>query len=467
MFNLPEFDRALRATLGPLAAERPPALCVALSGGLDSTVLLVALAGLHRSGAFAGPIRAVHVDHGLHADSARWSSACSELAGRYGVDFLAVRVDAVPAAGDSPEATARIARYAALRRALAPGEVLLTAHHADDQLETLLLQWLRGGGLAALAGMAALAPDDGGCWHARPLLGFRREALRRWAASERLAWLEDPSNLDQRFDRNYLRHRVLPPLLERWPAAARTAGRVAGFAREAVELEAAVAAGDLPKLLQGRSLPLAGLLQLPAARQRLALRAWLRGLGLPMPAARTLDALLHDVTAAAGDRIPETRWPGAVVRRFRGVLYADGGSPAGRNEGTWSLPLDTQYAWNDASCLQLVRVGTGGMALDRLPDTLTVRRRRHGERVRLAGDSHHRSLRKWLQQAEVLPWRRDDLPLLCDAGGRPLAIGDLACTGDFAARGGEMAVRVAWQGRGLVTGADVRESRWPAQPAIG
>ena len=140
-----------------VGVDRPAGLCVALSGGLDSTVLLAALAERYRRDG-TRPLRAIHVDHGLHADSATWAARCERLAASLAIALDPVRVDARPAAGESPEAAAREARYAALAGRLGEREVLLTAHHADDQLETILLQWLRGGGLRAVAGMPSVAP---------------------------------------------------------------------------------------------------------------------------------------------------------------------------------------------------------------------------------------------------------------------------------------------------------------------
>ncbi|HSW33466.1 MAG TPA: tRNA lysidine(34) synthetase TilS, partial [Steroidobacteraceae bacterium] len=187
--------------------------CVAFSGGLDSTVLLAGLAGLagRSDGDLLRPLRAFHVDHGLHGDAAQWAEHSASVARSFGIDCEIVRVDARPGIGASPEAAARAARYGVLAERLRSGEVLLTAHHADDQLETVLLQWLRGGGLRSLAGMQPVAPFACG-WHARPLLGFTRGELRDWARAAGLEWLEDPSNLDTRLDRNYLRLEVLPAL---------------------------------------------------------------------------------------------------------------------------------------------------------------------------------------------------------------------------------------------------------------
>ncbi len=469
MFTLSRFAASLESTLAPLppsAAEPPPRLCVALSGGLDSTVLLVALAQLLATGSLRARVRALHVDHGLHPDSAAWGAACRALAHERGIDFAAVRVVVSRAAGSSPEAAAREARYAALGANLEPGEVLLTAHHADDQLETILLQWLRGGGLRALAGMAPVGPFGAASWHARPLLEYARDDLARWAAAQELRWQTDPSNADRRFDRNYLRLAVLPALRERWPAAATTAGRVAEFARDALAAEAMDVAADLPRVLAGRALDLRALQLLPDPRQRAVLRAWLAGLGLPPAAARTLAALRHDMTVAATDRVPETRWPGAVVRRYRGHLHAatttDAATPCA---GAWPVLQGAAYAWTLTSSLQLVPDVGVGFSRARLPAEVAVRQRSGGEVFVPAGGSQRRPLRKWLQEHAVLPWRREQLPLLC-VGDELAAVADLGVAEAFAARSDEPSWRVEWAGRGAVTTGDVLASKWPVHPAI-
>ena len=445
--------------------EKSPGLCIALSGGLDSTVLLVALAQLANAGSLAARLRAIHVDHSLHPDSTQWSRACRELAASHGVDFDEVRVAVNLDAGQSPEAAARMARYAALAARLEPGEVLLTAHHADDQLETILLQWLRGGGLRSIAGMAQLGRFGAAAWHARPLLEFTRDELAAWADTQGLRWHEDPSNLDRRFDRNYLRLEVLPALRQRWPAVAATAARVADYARDALEAEAAWVADDLPRVLAGTAVELDALQTLPEPRQRAVLRAWLAGLGLPPASARNLAALLRDMTVAAGDRIPETRWPGAVVRRYRGRLHAEAAGTIAPNEGSWSTAGRETYAWSGGSGIALLPDVGAGLSRERLPARIDVRSRTGGEAFLPAGGAHHRPLRKWLQEHGVLPWRRENLPLLF-AGDRLVAVADLGVAAEFAARSDEPSWRIAWSERGAVTEADVLSSKWPADPPI-
>jgi tRNA(Ile)-lysidine synthase len=453
---------ALFAQLPATAAA--PRLCVALSGGLDSTVLLVALARLQRAGSLPARLRAMHVDHGLHADSASWGLGCARLAAEWSVPLESVRVTLPLRPGASPEAAAREARYTALAAGLQPGEVLLTAHHADDQLETILLQWLRGGGLRAVAGMAPLGPFGRGAWHARPLLEYPRDDLAGWATAQGLRWLEDPSNQDPRFDRNYLRLAVLPVLRQRWPGVAHTAGRVAEFARDALHAEAATVAQDLPAVLRGAAVDLQALLSLEGPRARAVLRAWLAGLGLPPPPARTLASLLHDMRHAAADRNPGCRWQGAEVHRYRGHLHAGPPRHAPIAVAHWNGA--GRLGWGGDSTLELVADSGRGLSRERLPSTFDVLPRTPGSTFRPAGGAHRRPLRKWLQEREVLPWRRDALPLL-SAHGQLLAVADLGVAAEFAAGPGEPSWRVVWHGRGVVTATDAFAGKWPADPLIG
>jgi tRNA(Ile)-lysidine synthase len=445
---------SLSATLHD-AGVSPTSCCIALSGGLDSTVLAAALAA--EAGRLGFALRAVHVDHGLHRDSESWSRRCAELADTLGLPCEIARVDARPVTGESPEATARQARYAALAARLRPEEVLLTAHHGDDQIETVLLQWLRGGGLAAVAGMRPLSRFAPG-WLARPLLGWTRAELRDWAVQEHLEWLEDPSNADPRFDRNYLRLAVLPALRARWPAAARTANRVAAQAADALDLEAEFAAAGLAAITEGETLVIAGLAPHTVARQRLLLRAWLRMRGLEMPSAATLESLRRDMLSADEHRIPETRWPGGVVRRYRGRLHA---STAGSVTGSWrggEWGPGRQFDLGPLGQLALVAATGTGLSRERLRGALVVLPRPAGAVFRPAGAPHRRELRKWLQERGVLPWMRGALPCM-QVDGEIVAIGDLACGGSLAAAAGEPSWRIEWRGRPTVTEAEAIAGR--------
>jgi tRNA(Ile)-lysidine synthase len=432
------------AGLQPGSARPVAGYCVGFSGGLDSTVLLHALAAL-RSRAGWPAVRAVHVDHGWTSESPRWAAHCIEVAAQLDVPCLVVRVDAAAVNGESPEARARAARYAAFADALGPGEVLVTAHHADDQLESALLQWLRGGGLRALAAMPRSVPFAQG-WHLRPLLDFRRVELRDWAAGQGLAWLEDPANGDLRFDRSYLRHEILPRVTARWPGATRTVARVAAYAAEAVELEREVAARDLARVGQGRTLNLERVLGLPHSRRRAAIREWLRAQGLPVPEVRTLSALLRDVERAASDRIPVTRWPRVAVYRYRGQLYAVPDRELHPAPASSATRAGERVELGDGMALEWRSVAGAGLSRARLPPTVAIAPRAGGERFHETGRAHSQALRKWLQERGVVPWQRATIPLVF-AAGRVAAVGDLAYANEFAAAADEPAWQLVWTSR--------------------
>ncbi len=434
--------RALLALLD--GHHPPPPVAVAYSGGRDSSVLLHAAVGLRRDGRI-GSLRALHVDHGLHPDAPRWRAHCETTCAALGVAFTSTVVDARPRAGESPEAAAREARYAALGRWLAPGEWLLTAHHLDDQAETLLLQLLRGAGLAGLAAMPARAPFAGG-WLVRPLLALGRDALAAYAARHALAWCEDPGNDAVAHDRNYLRHVVLPQLAERWPATATCLARSAAHCAEAAGLLDALAGDDLAAagVSPGApTLPLDALLPLPAARRRLLLRHWLAALGLPPPGQRVLARIESEMLGAAADRNPCVAWPGAELRRYRATLYAQAPMPgaADRVARDWDPTGPLELPWGT---LRTRAVRGEGLDRTRLAaGRVVVTARAGGERLRLQGRPT-RPLKKLLQEAGVPPWRRARLPLVW-IDGSLAAVADLWVAADFAAAPDVPGVALEWR----------------------
>jgi tRNA(Ile)-lysidine synthase len=394
-------------------------LVVALSGGADSVALLAALAQLQRGHARRLPaLRAVHVDHGLSPRSRDWARHCRALCGALGVPIVVRRVVIAPGRGESLEACARRARYAALYGAMRRDEVLLTAHQLDDQLETLLLQLLRGSGVAGLTGI----PAD--VLHAgrrvlRPLLSFRRADLEAHARSLRLAPIDDESNRDLRFDRNYLRHRVLPAIEARWPAAARVAARSAAHLAEARTVLDELARGDAVSVARGDALDLTALARLPPPRRALCVRAWIGACGLPPPDAGHVARILGELPAARADANPAVAWPGAIVRRYRGALYCEA-LPAARAataSGRWRWdvrrPLELGAGLGR---LVLRRDPRGGVQLAARVRRLQVRFPAKGERLVPAAGTARFRLAERMRASGVLPWRRAALPLVFAAG---------------------------------------------------
>ncbi len=399
-----------------------PRVAVAFSGGVDSTVLAHALSKQRRR---LRRLRLVHVDHGLQAASGEWSRQCARVARAWRVPFVGLRANIERARGISPEAAARDARYALLAAAMEPGEVLVTAQHRDDQVETLLLQLLRGAGVSGLAAMPAIAPFGPGCI-VRPLLDVSRAELEAYARAHGLAWLDDPSNLELRFARNFLRHRVLPVIREQWPGADRALARSAAHMAEARELLGTVAAADLASAADGDALNAAALRRLPLARRRNALRAFIARAGVELPETARLQEISRAMLDARADAQPEVRWNGAVMRRRLGRVELSHQMPAAQQdrEQNWNWRRQARLQLgSDGAQLQLIDDAAGPIDLALLPARLIVRTRRGGERLRPSRGARLQDLKKLLQAGRVPAEQRARMPLVFD-GERLIAAGD-------------------------------------------
>jgi tRNA(Ile)-lysidine synthase len=413
-------------------------LIVAFSGGLDSCVLLHALARLRQP--LALNLRAVHVDHGLHAHSSGWAEQARQTCAGLNIPCTVERVQVTDIRGHGLEDAARRARYAALARHVGPGEVLLTAHQADDQAETVLLHLLRGAGVHGLAAMPAIMPFHTGRL-ARPLLDFTRAQLAAWATHENLQWIEDSSNQDLRLSRNYLRQRVFPLLEAHWPEASRRLVRSAGMAAEAVELLDELATADWSACRGGEEgrLSVSALRTLSAPRQRNLVRYWLRRQGFLAPTALHLDQVLAQVTRDPQSKQAVIRWPGAEVCRYRDELMA--------RKSPTEPDSTLRILWNPPDVLEIPGIGRlhaepargDGLSrarVERVP--LTIALRQGGETCRLPGRAHHHKLKKLLQEAGIPPWERRRLPLVY-ADGELAAIGDRWVCEPYAAHPDEAA----------------------------
>jgi tRNA(Ile)-lysidine synthase len=444
---------ALWSELGSPGRAGLTRYCVAFSGGMDSTVLLVAMRRLSDTFPLGG-LRAAHVHHGLHPHADLWAERCRDLCTELDVPLAVLRVDARPAQGESPEAKARDARYAALREALGPGEVLLTAHHADDQLETVLIQLLRGAGVAGLAAMPRVTAFGPGR-HCRPLLSFTRATLRNWADAQELSWIEDPANAEPSYSRNHLRSAVVPAIRDHWPGAAAAAARAARHCADAARLLDELAAQDAAASQHGEALSLSAMRALSPARRRNLVRWECRRTGLPVPDERRMETLLTQFFSAGPGMQPEVRWPGVVALRHADGLWL---IPEGRLQAppaplAWTdpkAPLELGAGLGTLSLEPSTRGGLGAAALDNA--SWRVRFRGGGERVRLPGREGSRALKKLLHQARVPPWLRARMPLI-EIDGRLAAVAGLWVDEAWCAPPGTQGWRVAWRGCTL-PGAD-------------
>jgi tRNA(Ile)-lysidine synthase len=415
------FAARLRATLErwppPAAGAR---VTVAFSGGVDSTLLLAALARQR----LRAPLRAVHVDHALHPESAAWGEHCAAVAAELGVAFALVRVAVARDSGLGLEGAAREARYAALEKLMAPGELLLTAHHGDDQLETLLLRMMRGTGVRGLRGVLEHVPFGPGRL-ARPLLGVTRAEILAQARDYGLRWLEDPANYDPRHDRSFLRRDVVPALVARWPAAARGAQRLAEQMTDAEAILDAVAGLDAEPIADPRRVPRAVLALLEPARQRNLLRHLLRRVSLGTPSALKAEELRRALLDARPGAQTRILWPGGEGRVFREHLYlmaalpppspADYRAAVGKTGG-WSGPEGE---------LRFERAAAGtGLPESWLDEGIELRFRAGGEDFRPLDRPHSHPLKRWFHDSGVVPWMRSRIPLLYRSD-RLVAVADL------------------------------------------
>lgn len=385
-------------------------LVVAYSGGPDSTALLHALAGqMPRP-----TLRALHIDHGLHADSATWAVHCRRVCDSLDVPIEVVRVTVDLTRGEGIEAAARRARHDAFASALRPGEHIVLAHHRDDQMETVLLKLLRGAGPDGLAGMRPMRPLAAGVlW--RPLLDLPRAALLDHIASNGLSTLHDPSNDDPRIARGYLRATVIPALMAQWPQAAVSVTHSARLCREAADGLREGWIDELERLRRDENtLDARDWLDLRPAWRAPLLDHWLHAAGLSAPTTGQREALERQIHDASAERLPLVGWQDTEVRVWKGRLWA---MPR-------CQPFDQEWScvWHGEP-LSLPGGGMLTLGSARLPEGLTVRYRRGGDRIRTAGNHITKELRDLFQEGAVPPWRRPRMPLLCEDG-RVIAVAD-------------------------------------------
>ena len=386
------------------------AVWVALSGGIDSIVLLHATQAVFDDTHV--PLKAVHINHQLQADAEKWSQHCQSVCDQLDISLEIIKVETQSFSDLGFEGAAREARYQAFTKLLKANEVLLTAHHADDQVETVLFQLIRGTGPQGLAGCAAQR-DLGDAKLYRPLLNITRNQIEQYATSHQLNWIEDPSNQSLQHDRNFLRHEVMPILKQRWPSLAGTITRSAQWQTESAQLLDDLAALDLADInLDVQTLSIAKLRHMSVARQKNVLRWWIKQQGFATPSMEILNHILKDVVACPVDREPCVTWQNCELRKYRNELYLLPTLP--------EHDPNRIYTWNinDALTIPGIKITLTKQALENFgidlsnTDTLQVRFRQGGERIRPRGRGCEKDLKTLFQETGVMPWLRDRIPLL-------------------------------------------------------
>ena len=438
---------SLHAALEAHAPAGATGWVVALSGGADSASLLAAAASLGTS-VRGLPLRAVHIDHGLQAAAAAFSEACAALCASLSVPLVVISVDVRTLPGASLEAAARDARYAALAAELRPRECLLTAHHREDQAETLLLQVLRGAGLKGMSAMPICRPLGSG-WHLRPVLDVPQSELLAFGARAG-GGVADPMNEDLRFDRGYLRRQVWPLIKARWPGAGTALSRTARHVAEAQDLLEHTAALDVGRLRDGDALSVPGLRALSPQECIGALRLWLRDAGVEPPSEARLTEALRQIFEAEADHLPVIEWGGCALRRYRQRVFLTETDPP-RLDATlhWHVVPGAQLDLGPNLGLLRWVTQTGGIDAGRLPETLTVRRRGGGETLKPGSQARTQSVQHLCQSQGVLPWLRDALPLVWAADSL-IAVADLWLDARWCVACGEPGLGVVWEGGPII-----------------
>jgi len=448
MHSRNEFSEQLAAQLAPLVPAHSSIL-IGLSGGVDSVVLLHLLHQL--APRFSWRLSALHVHHGISPNADSWAAFCTELCAGYAVPLWVEHVDIAPLREHGIEAAARRLRHAVFARQ--PADFVALAHHVDDQAETLLLQLLRGAGVKGAAAMPVLssskrpllAKREGSPKLLRPLLHCSRREILGYATAHGLRWIEDESNADDSYPRNFLRHRVLPLLEERFPACRDTLARSAQHFAEASELLDDLARLDAAQAIHDNTLAVVALQALPRPRAKNLLRWFLHQCGAPMPQTAQLDDMLHQLCDARRDAAVCMEYGGWEMHRYQGRVHAL--RALGELDPDEVLPWrgEAELDWPALSarlCFEQVQgAGISLAKLQRAP--VTLRLRRGGETLRPHPNAVTRTLKNLLQEHHVPPWRRERLPLLY-CGEELICVPGIAVAAEYQAAEGEAGVAVGF-----------------------
>jgi len=385
---------------------------IAYSGGIDSHVLLHQFATFFQQNN-TGHLQAIHINHGLNPKADQWAKHCQTICNAFNIPLEIITIDANAKNGESPEDFARQLRYQVFENCIQKNDCLLTAHHQDDQAETLLLQCFRGAGPKGLAAMPSIVPFSKGV-HWRPFLSLSRSQIHEYAIEKQLKWIEDDSNQNIKFDRNFIRHEVMPLLKTRWPSIHKTLARSASHCAETMNCLEEYLQNDLNCLIgtKENTLSVKQLLKLSEARRNNCIRYWITYNNFPIPSTIKLKTIINNVLLAREDATPCVTWDGGEIQRYRDDLYLM--EPL--------LPFDNQVEirWNlhehcqlpsNLGYLSATQTPSGHLS-SRIGSELIVRFRQQGERCQLAGRGCHHSLKHLFQEWGVPPWMRDRIPLL-------------------------------------------------------
>ncbi|RYY73416.1 MAG: tRNA lysidine(34) synthetase TilS [Gammaproteobacteria bacterium] len=384
---------------------------IALSGGLDSCVLLHSIVALN----LLVKLRALHINHQISPNAREWQEHCAALCASLNIPFTAVSVT-VKNTGRGIEDAAREARYAVFEEYVQADDYLLTGHHADDQAETLLLRLMRGAGPRGLSAMARERVLGKGTLY-RPLLNFTRSELEKYASACGLTWVDDESNSDDHYDRNFIRNQIMPVLRRRWPHFTQKWQQTSELCAANELLIEELAQQDLmlanfkPSLV-GTCVSLEYLESLSIPRRHNLIRVWLRGQGLSTPEQQHLQQIEQQLIGGRQDSEAQVSWGDVSLRVYRQRMYAlPIADTLQISAPSFEFATDIEVANNLWLSFHLIQSSNKPLLKDDLPN-LHVRFRQGGERCRPVGRGHSQTLKRLLQDYGVEPWLRESLPLI-------------------------------------------------------
>jgi len=415
---------------------------IACSGGMDSCVLLHLI--FSNKEKIAQSLEVIYVNHGLQEKSAEWGKFCRTQCDSYDLPFTQLNINDNLPKGESVEAWAREKRYALIAQIMNKGDLLFTAHHQDDQVETFFLQALRGAGPRGLSSMP-LFKDIADAIHVRPLLNCRRSELLSYAKANNLSWQEDLSNTETKFDRNYLRNNIIPAFEERWPAYRETICRLVNHQQDCASLMLEVGLEDLKLVSHDNQLSLDALRGLSVTRQKNIVFIWLQELQLETPGSKHIEQIISGLINTTSENAPCVNWKNVEIRKYRSYLYAS--NKIKKDVGS------INYDWDLANPLKLMEevlvakseIGTGLSKGKTRGVKISVKYRHGGEKIKPNNNAQSKTVKQLFQERGVLPWVRDRYPLIY-VNDTLAVIPGLCVDINYSAKNDEPSWQIEWSG---------------------
>ena len=387
----------------------PNKFCIAFSGGMDSTVLLHVMKNIIDE---KSQIRAIHINHNIVDNSKVWTRTCKSICKNFGIDIEIISLE-VTHNGYGLEAAARDERYEKLKEKLYENEYLLTAHHEEDQMETVFLRMARGTGLDGLQGINEKYSFGEGIIF-RPMLEVSKTSVMDYAKEHQLKWVEDSSNQDTHFDRNFLRKKIIPQFRERWPSIASSVSRLSQLSAQNIKILNQIAEEDIGPIANMNELPLAKLLDKSFERANNMLRYIILANGMSIPSMKTLQDGLKEMLDPETDK-SVIAWKDYCIRKYKNHLYFLSNSDLEPNKVDVRIPWEIGKTVNlgeNIGTIEATFIHGDGLSIEKCKNKLTISYRQGGELIKPIGHRINKSLKNLFQENQILPWMRDKIPLI-------------------------------------------------------